>query len=169
MSSNRNARNGGFSLIELIIVVVIIGIIAAIAIPKMSRGARNAGANTLKMDLSVLRNAIELYAAEHDGKYPSAEIGNELTQYSNFTGTVTSATKNTGNGVVYGPYLNDIPVLPVGSKKGTTAIYFTNTGGELPPQGAAPQGWFWNGTDQVLKANLPPTDLDDDGIPYNSY
>ena len=53
--------NKGFSLIELVIVVVIIGIIAAIAIPKMSRGSAGASDSALTGDLTVLRNAIELY------------------------------------------------------------------------------------------------------------
>ena len=169
MQRNRTGRNGGFSLIELIIVVVIIGIIAAIAIPKMSRGARNAGANTLKMDLAVLRNAVELYATEHDGKFPTASIINQLTQYSNFAGTTTSPTKITATGVVYGPYIKQMPPIPVGTKKGTAGVYTTSTPAELPPQGAATEGWFWNIPDQVFKANLPRTDVDDDAIAYNTY
>ena len=39
MRQSNLRRKRAFSLIELVIVVVIIGIIAAIAIPRMSRGA----------------------------------------------------------------------------------------------------------------------------------
>ncbi len=67
----RYRRNSAFSLLELVIVVVIIGIIAAIAIPRMSRGARGADESALKGDLAILRNAIDLYAAEHGGNFPS--------------------------------------------------------------------------------------------------
>jgi len=169
MRPTRNQRNSGFSLIELIIVVVIIGIISAIAIPKMSRGARSAGANTLKMDLAVLRNSVELYATEHDGKFPTADVINQLTQYSDFPGTATSATKVVATGIVYGPYLKEIPSMPVGTKKGTQGVATSASTGVLPPQGAAADGWFWNIPDQLFMANLPDTDLDDDDIKYNTY
>ena len=55
----------GFSLIELVTVVLIIVLIAAVAIPRLIRGSRTAGAAALKRDLAALRTAIELYAAEH--------------------------------------------------------------------------------------------------------
>ena len=61
----------GFSLIELVIVVVIIGIIGAIAIPRMSRGAKGAADSAVTANLTVLRNALDLYSTEHVGVYPT--------------------------------------------------------------------------------------------------
>ena len=116
VAAKRNRNSRGFSLIELVIVVVIMGVIAAIAIPRLSRGARTAGGSALKSNLAALRNSIELYAAEHDGNYPGATIAAQLTQYSNFTGGTTSVTKTATE--VYGPYLKDIPPQPVGTNKG---------------------------------------------------
>lgn len=161
-------RRTGFSLVELVIVIVIMGIIAAIAIPRLSRGARSAGSSALKANLSTLRNAIELYAAEHDGKYPDANIVAQLTLYSNATGTVTGA-KDVATGVVYGSYIKDIPALPVGSKKGATAIYVETVLATPPPGGAATDGWWYKPATQELRANLPDADVDDDGVKYNTY
>lgn len=167
MRAKRTSGRPGFSLIELIIVVVIIGIIAAIAIPKMSRGARNAGGNTLRMDLSIMRNAIELYATEHEGKFPDATLMDQLTMYSNLLGDSTTAVK-TPPSLVYGPYLKDIPALPVGSKRGDATVAFDSTAGSRP-SGAGTQGWWYNTADHVLRANLASTEVDDDGTAYNTY
>ena len=159
----------GFSLVELVIVVVIMGIIAAIAIPRLSRGARTAGASALKGDLAALRNAIELYAAEHDGKYPDTNIVNQLTQFSNAVGTSFSPTKDVAGGNIYGPYLKEIPPLPVGTKKGTTGIHVASLGTDTPPQGGTSDGWWYNTISQSIRANLPDTDVDDDGEKYNTF
>src|SRR3954464_10361265 len=94
-------RVDGFSLIELVIVVVIIGIIAAIAIPRLSRGSAGAADSAVSGNLAVLRNAIDLYATEHNGTYPAlATFDTQLTQYTDATGG-TSATKDSTH--VYGP------------------------------------------------------------------
>ncbi len=154
-----------FSLVELVIVIVIMGIIAAIAIPRLSRGARTAGGSALKGDLAALRNAIELYAAEHDGKYPGTTIAVQLVQYSDITGGTTSATKNSGTGVVYGPYLKEMPPLPVGANKGSAAVEVV----AAAPDGVSGTGWWYSTTTQVIRANLPDTDVDDDGTKYNTY
>src|ERR1700689_3899996 len=99
MRKNNNKRAArGFSLIELVIVVVIIAIIGAIAIPRMSRGAAGAGDSALIQNLATMRNALELYQAEHGGPYPSnaaaATFLSQMTSYTDASGN-TSATKDT--------------------------------------------------------------------------
>lgn len=57
------SRRSAFSLIELVIVVVIMGIVAAIAVPRLSSAADNAASNAVTHDLGALQRAIELYTA----------------------------------------------------------------------------------------------------------
>ncbi len=167
--TRKQTATGGFSLVELVIVVVIMGIIAAIAIPRLSRGARTAGASALRGDLATLRNAIELYAAEHDGNYPDANIVDQLTKYSNLVGDTFSTTKDSSTGVVYGPYLKEFPPMPVGTKKEATSVHVATLGTDTPPQGAATDGWWYNTATLEIRANLPTTDVDDDGVAYNTF
>src|SRR5436853_2961122 len=102
-------RNNGFSLIELVIVVVIIAIIGAIAIPRMSRGAAGAADSALIGDLKVLRSAIDLYANEHGGTFPSnGNIANQLTQYTDDSGANQSTKDSTH---IYGPYLRVVTAI----------------------------------------------------------
>src|SRR5206468_11939598 len=92
MRSKRATQAKGFSLIELVIVVVIIGIIAAIAIPRLSRGAAGAADSALSGNLSVLRNAIDLFATEHGGTYPAvATFATQLTQLTGGSGGTVTA------------------------------------------------------------------------------
>src|SRR5688572_3490276 len=106
MTVNRATR--AFSLIELVIVVVIIVIIGAIAIPRMSRGAEGAADSALVSNLATLRSALDLFATEHGGKYPTlADLPNALVQYSNEAGTAFSTTKD--GTYFYGPYLRAVP------------------------------------------------------------
>ena len=164
MLTPRNARKRGFSLLELVIVVVIIGIIAAIAIPRMSRGTAGALDSALKQDLAVLRNAIELFSAEHDGSFPTlAKITNQLTLYSD--STITSdpvAARDKDH--PFGPYLREVPKLPVGSaNKGKDT--FTS---QLPV-GTGDGGWYYNEATGEIRANCPDTEVDQLGNKWNSY
>src|SRR4051812_41540415 len=89
----------GFSLIELTIVIVIIGIIAAIAIPKLSQGRSAAADSAVAQNLANLRQALDLYQSEHGGAYPSgttSKVASLLTGYSDSSGTNVSVIKDTG-------------------------------------------------------------------------
>ncbi|CAG0996369.1 Type II secretion system protein G [Phycisphaerales bacterium] len=155
----RHIARRGFSLIELVIVVVIIGIIAAIAIPRMSRGASGAGDAALSGNLTILRNAIDLYHTEHGGTdtdYPLvASFDAQMTQYSDATGA-TSPTKTTS--FIYGPYIRSIPSLPVGAKKGLNTVAAANGAGVA---------WVYNESTGLIVAGA--TESDATGKAYNSY
>jgi prepilin-type N-terminal cleavage/methylation domain-containing protein len=146
----------GFSMIELVIVIVIIGIIAAIAIPKMSRGSAAAADSAARQNLGVLRQAIDLYHTEHGGTYPTAaKIVEQLTTFTNDNGD-TSATKT--GAFIYGPYIRDIPAMTVGQFKGSKAIAATGT------------GWIYNETTGAITINVGTGSTSDQaGNLYSSY
>jgi prepilin-type N-terminal cleavage/methylation domain-containing protein len=161
MKANRKKKIKGFSLIELVIVVVIIGIIGAIAIPRMSRGSAGASDSALIGDLSVLRSAIDLYAAEHNGSFPAlATIEDQLTKLTKADGSVDIG-KGKAGGYIFGPYIRKIPSLPVGTNSGNTA--FTATLAE------ANKGWYYSATTGVVTANLANAETAEDGTAYNTY
>lgn len=154
--SNVSIRRG-FSLIELVIVVVIIGIIAAIAIPRMSRGSAGAQDATLTANLRVLRNAIDLFSTEHNNAFPTAvNIVSQLTEFSDAAG-VAQATKDSTH--IFGPYIRDIPALPVGARKGSAGIAAAD---------AAGIGWIYDEVSGAIKANTT-TEQDAGGKAYNLY
>jgi len=159
MFRRRHCGNHGFSLLELVIVVVIIGIIAAIAIPRLSRGSAGAADSALSGNLAVLRNALDLYAAEHDGKFPTLlNIEAQLTQFTDVFGAAQPGKDATH---IYGPYIRKVPPLPVGGNRGSTT--FTDV------LGGAGFGWFYDSTLGVVKANCPDAEVDATGKKYNEY
>jgi prepilin-type N-terminal cleavage/methylation domain-containing protein len=158
----RRNRQAGFSLVELVIVIVIIGVIAAIAIPRVTQATKGAGESAVASDLAILRNAIEMYASEHQGVYPgkndtagvppgnAASFVAQLTQYTTSAGA-TSATKDATH--TLGPYLRKgIPPLPVGANKGADGVTLDLV--NSPPAVVADDstvGWVCNpGTGDII-------------------
>lgn len=62
----------GFTLVELVVVVMILGIIAAIAAPRLLSTSDNALENSVRQTLSVVRDAIDKFAAKN-GALPGAD------------------------------------------------------------------------------------------------
>lgn len=57
---------GGFTLIELIIVMAIIAILASLAVPSYLSSMKSAKEAVLKQDLHVMRNAIDSYTMDKE-------------------------------------------------------------------------------------------------------
>lgn len=103
--------SSAFTLVELVMVVTIIGVIAAIAVPRMSNASTRAKANAVEATLSSVRTAIDCYYAEHN-QYPGYDPATQATSGTDFVNQMTKFSDKQGNTnatktVVfkYGPYL----------------------------------------------------------------
>ncbi len=159
----------GFSLVELVVVIVIIGILAAIAIPRLSRGSAGAGNAALAANLATIRNAINLFSAEHNGAFPGPDATafvEQLTKYSDLQGAAVGTKDSTHP---FGPYLVAVPSCPVGENAGKPTANKVLVVGTSPPtpDPSGGEGWVYNATTGEFTANT--TKLDDADKAYNEY
>lgn len=134
-----------FTLVELVVVIMILGILAGVAAPKLLNTSTQATENGLRQTLSVVRDAIELYAAQNSGNLPPC--------------TATGADFRTA----LEPYLRgEFPASPYGT---TNFNVVPTSGATTTADGTT--GWMFNTTDGTFICNSAATDSKGDA--YSSY
>jgi len=174
-TSFKRAAMAGFTLIELLIVVIILAIISAIAIPQFSAATSDAQQSAADANLAAVRNAIELYRAQHAGNaYPGvrtamggADCTGEVVmaggansqaalieQLSYATNREGQACSIAGGEYRFGPYLRQgIPVNPFTD---SAVVRITTTGAKLvATAGTAEQGWAYDTVTGEFILNQP--------------
>ena len=144
-----------FSLLEVVIVVAIVAMLSAIAIPRFGAGTRHTEESALKKDLDCLRTAIEHYAVEHLGSYPRNEA--HLLQYSDADGHISTVPDTLH---IFGPYIHQIPSLPVGRHKGRSGVGVAD-GPDI--------GWIVDWPNGQIRANTLSGEKDQNGKAYSDY
>lgn len=71
-----NKRQGGFTLIEIMVVVIILGILASIVVPKVMDNPDKARVSKAKNDIRALESALNLYKLDNYS-YPTTDQGIE--------------------------------------------------------------------------------------------
>ncbi len=141
----------------------------AFAEPRISRGANGPGDSALRGSLSSLRDAIDMYAAEHGGTFPGNNAGacdaallkNQLTLKSKFDGTT-----GTGAGFDFGPYLRkgfylqkEFPPAPVGPQAGkASGVEVTAASPPVADETKTDKGWVYNCVTGEIVVNTDDSD-----------
>ena len=66
----KKSRNGGFTLVELMVVVAVIAILAAIAMPQFLSAADRARTAKETADIQIIKNATQLYMIDKNVDTP---------------------------------------------------------------------------------------------------
>ena len=73
-AASTRARNGGFTLIEIMVVITILGVLAALIVPRVVGRTDDARIAAAKQDIASIMQALKLYRLDN-GRYPTTDQG----------------------------------------------------------------------------------------------
>ena len=136
-------RQGGFTIIELIIVIALIGILAAIVMPNLKNQPTRAKEAVLKTNLRTLRDVLDQYKGD-SGHYPAS----------------LDALVDEG-------YLREIPVDPIAKTQEWDVVYEESSLGEDEPWSETDQPE--DGQPGVYDVHSTSDRISLDGTPYSEW
>ena len=101
-------RSRAFTLVELLIVIVVLAVLAAIVIPKFNDSGIRGRESSLRANLKVVRNAVELFKTD-TGAYP-AQLSDLAATTAPANGKDSSGTQKAITASDFkGPYVAEVP------------------------------------------------------------
>lgn len=95
-------KRRGFTLIEVLLVLAILGVIAAMVVPQLLGRQKKANVDATRLSITGLEQALDLYAVDHSGEYPTTAEGLE-----------SLLVQPNGDEKWNGPYLKESGAVPV--------------------------------------------------------
>ena len=120
----QKSENGGFTLVELMIVIVIVGILSAIALPNFLNQAKKAAATEAKQQVSSVFKQAHAYVLEN------GSLGSVDSDCSDYAGTLTSVKEGAGFAYVCSGSQTAFKVTATGDSQNTNTkdVVVTLTG-----------------------------------------
>ena len=162
-------RKRAFTLIEILIVIAVLGILAAVVVPKFQEYSQKAKESAAKSNLKLFRDAIERYAAQHNG-IPPGYVSNNIDSAPNgllFLKQLAMATNSSGEAIngEFGPYLTDTPENPFNNRLLVRIIENSQAFPSEAPGGV--YGWVYKPITKEIRLNWAGTDSE--GQSYYGY
>ena len=120
----QKSGNGGFTLVELMIVIVIVGILSAIALPNFLNQTKKAAATEAKQQVSSIFKQTHAYVLEN------GSIGSIDADCSDYAGTLTTVAEGAGFSYACSGSQTAFKVIATGdnSNTNTKGVIVTLTG-----------------------------------------
>ncbi len=147
-----------FTLVELLIVVGIIGILAALVLPTLQGHIQQAKEAAAKDNLRILRNTIEVYAAQHND-VPPGYVGNNPS-CTPFAAVLKAQL------IIPRQYLPEIPENPFNNKSDIKMIDNV-TAFPAAPVETDTYGWIYKPKTKTIRLNW--NGKDPAGVAYFDY
>ncbi len=138
----------GFSIVELMIVTAVLGLLAAVAIPRLTPASDADREEALVGALATLRAAVDSYWSQHDGfpgHAPGSDLADQLCLPTGADGVPGAAPHRDR-----GPYLpgGRVPINPV------TCTNTVRTVDAMPSHPAGDEAWLYDPTTGEVRANV---------------
>lgn len=158
-------KRTGFSAVEILIVIGLVGILAFVVLMNSGVSRRAAKEQLLRSNLSLVRQALDVYRSDH-GHYPcTLEDWNKQGYFSVFERQMTEYTDAAGQPSKvrtehhkFGPYLKSWPVEPFSESSATVVDIVNNRLLQKMSYAVATSeansGWYYEAQSGNFCANL---------------